>query len=71
MISWLQNISDAMDIEPAVRDIVASYESLPVLDKARERIANSDFYTSYVQGLEILKMLDDYYSVGIDETIEL
>lgn len=61
MIMIPDNISDAMDLEPVVRDIVKSFEKLPLYNKAMEKIQHSDFYKSYKTSKTICDMLDEYY----------
>jgi len=62
MIHIPDNISDAMDLEPVVRDIVNNYEQLPIYNRAMEKLQQSDFYLSYKNSKIIVDMLDEYYA---------
>ena len=70
MITMPTNIDDALDIEPLVRDIYASWQSLPVDHRVQETLCNSDFYQSMQTCKQIMSMLDNWRdeldTLGID-----
>ena len=70
MIPMPANINDALDIEPLVRDIYASWLKLSPDHRVQETLSGTDFYASMVRCREIIAMLDAYRQeldvIGID-----
>lgn len=60
MIQMPNNIADALEIEPIVRDIHASWYGLTQAEQVQESLENSDFYQMFCRCKQIIRNIDDY-----------